>query len=96
MEIKLWKENRKTITPFDRIKKWDYETSNYQTAINKDGKENKSYFYQDIAIDAYAFAYAILKFKYGEIDYLYLPTHNKELFKKYVNDAMIKHGNKFV
>lgn len=60
-------------------KKWAEEENNYVTALDKDGNENAGYFVQDIEMDAFAYSYAVMKYKYGEIRYLYIP-------EKYANE----------
>lgn len=54
-------------------KKWAEEEKSYITALDSDGDENEGYFTQDIEMDAYAYAFAVMKYKYGEIKYLYVP-----------------------
>lgn len=53
---------------------------------NTDGSENPKYFNQDMEFDAYAFAYAVMKYKYGEISYLYKPTAYGNEFDETVED----------
>jgi len=57
------------------IEKWIYENENYIKALDQDGKENPNYFKQDSELDAYAFSYALMKYKYGpnKIKDLYIP-----------------------
>lgn len=64
-------------------KKWAEETNSYVTALDKDGNENAKYFLQDIEMDAFAYSYAIMRYKYGEVEYLYVPN-------EYKNDAFDK------
>lgn len=57
------------------VKKWISEKVHYQTAKNFDGPVNTTYFEQDCEMDAYAYSFAIMKFKYGsKANVLYLPT----------------------
>lgn len=66
-------------------KEWAEEESNYVTALNKDGNENAEYFAQDMELDAFAYSYAVMKFKYGEVEYLYIPkAYRNEEFDKIV------------
>lgn len=63
-------------------KKWADEENNYVAAINQDGKENTDYFRQDLEFDAFAFAYAVMKYKYGDIPYISVPkAYGKEFFQ---------------
>lgn len=75
-------------------KKWSEEEDNYVTALNKEGKENTDYFLQDMEMDAFAYAYAVMKYKYGAVKYLYLPEiyHNDE-FDKIVNEWQVTFKN---
>lgn len=68
------------------INKWIIENENYTGALNKDGSENKDYFKQDMEFDAYAFAYAVIKYKYGRIPYIYKPAKYGEEFDKTVEN----------
>ena len=45
-------------------------------------------------MDAFAYAYAVMKYKYGEVKYLYLPEvyHNDE-FDKIVNEWQVSFKN---
>lgn len=70
------------------VKKWISEGEAYVIALNKDGTENKAYFYQDCEMDAYAFSYAVMKYKYGEVPELYLPNVYEDEFYKIVDEWM--------
>ena len=66
-------------------KKWAEEDNNYVTALDKDGNENAEYFAQDMELDAFAYSYAVMKYKYGEVEYLYIPkAYRNEEFDKIV------------
>lgn len=66
-------------------KKWSEEEDNYETALNKEGKENIGYFLQDMEMYAFAYSYAVMKYKYGEVEYLYIPkAYRNEEFDKIV------------
>lgn len=66
-------------------KKWAEEESSYVTALDKDGNENKGYLSQDIEMDAFAYAYAVMKYKYGEVNYLYVP----KAYQNYEFDGIV-------
>lgn len=85
-EMADYKAGRDTCINPEIIKKWIYENENYISALNEDGNENSKYFKQDMEFDAYAFAYAVMKYKYGEIPYLYKPNDYGEEFDKSVED----------
>ena len=59
-------------------REWSEEENNYAMALDKDGNENAEYFAQDMEMDAFAYSYAVMKYKYGEVEYLYIP-------KAYIN-----------
>ena len=53
--------------------------------LDKDGNENAEYFAQDMELDAFAYSYAVMKYKYGEVEYLYIPkAYRNEEFDKIV------------
>lgn len=38
-------------------------------------------------MDAYAYSYAVMKYKYGEVEYLYIPqTYQNDEFDEIVNE----------
>ena len=79
LEIGDYRDNPSKCNNIELAKKWAEEESNYISAIDKNGDENKGYFKQDMEMDAFAYAYAVMIYKYGEIPYLYIP-------KAYEND----------
>ena len=81
-----YKAGRDTSINPEIIKKWIDENENYIGVLNDDGSENPKYFKQDMEFDAYAFSYAVMKYKYGEISYLYKPNAYGEEFDKTVED----------
>lgn len=69
------------------IEQWIYENDNYIKVKDNNGNVNKEYFYQDIEIDAFAYSYAVMKYKYNDkIKELYVPEYNTECFYQLVND----------
>lgn len=56
----------------DLVKQWKYEEDHYIKVKDDDGNINEDYFKQDIEMDAYAFALAVMQYKYGETE-LYIP-----------------------
>lgn len=68
------------------VKKWIKEENNYIKSCDDDGNENEEYFKQDIEMDAYAFAYAVIKYKYNKVDTLYVPKIYGDDFRVLVND----------
>ncbi len=77
LEIEDYRENPSKCNNIELAKRWAEEESNYISAIDKNGDENKGYFKQDMEMDAFAYAYAVMKYKYGEIPYLYIPNAYK-------------------
>lgn len=66
------------------IKKWIKEGKNYIKSIDKNGKLNIDYFKQNSELDAYAFSYAVMKYKYNSRydSELYVPPIYKEEMKE--------------
>lgn len=75
----------KTPIPSETIEKWINEEKNYIKALDENGNENPGYFAQDIEMDAYAFSYAVMKYKYGEAK-IYIPPMYGEDFFEIVNE----------
>lgn len=70
------------------------EAQGYVTALNKEGKENTGYFLQDMEMDAFAYAYAVMTYKYGEVKYLYVPkAYRNNEFNKIVNEWQVAFKN---
>lgn len=73
------------------IKQWKYEEEHYIKVKDDAGNINENYFKQDIEMDAYAFALAIMKHKYGNVD-LYIPEiYGKDFYE--IVDWWINHFN---
>lgn len=68
------------------VEKWISEGESYVTALDNNGNENKAYFLQDCEMDAYAFSYAVMKYKYGDVSELYVPNVYGNDFYKVVDD----------
>lgn len=94
LEIEDYRNDPTKCNNAELAKKWSEEEDNYVTALNKEGKENTDYFLQDMEMDAFAYAYAVMKYKYGAVKYLYLPEiyHNDE-FDKIVNEWQVAFKN---
>ena len=58
----------------------------YVPALNKDGKGNAEYYEQDLEFDAFAFAYAVIKYKYGDVRYIFKPTRYGKEFDEMVEN----------
>ena len=64
------------------VKKWIFEGEHYVKSLNEEGEENKEYFEQDSEMDAYAFSLAVMKYKYKNVEGLYVPPcYDKEFYK---------------
>ena len=85
-EIADYKNNISACNDPVLAKKWAEEEENYVPAISNNGKENAEYFKQDLEFDAFAFAFAVMKYKYGEIPYINKPSKYGEEFDNVVND----------
>ena len=77
-----------------RTKNGSQEVGRYVTALNEEGKENTGYFSQDMEMDAYAYSYAVMKYKYGEVEYLYIPqAYQNDEFDEIVNEWQVAFKN---
>lgn len=89
IQIKKYKENKECELPNELIKKWVYEAEHYEMALDKNGNENPKYFNQDIELDAYAFSYAVIMYKYGIADVYVPPMYGQkflEIVNKWINE----------
>ena len=70
-------------------KQWIEGMQNYIPPEDKNGKKNIGYYTQEVEADAYVFAYAVIKYKYGDIEELIPKELNNEEFFERV-DKQIK------
>ena len=71
--------------------------------MNRSGKNNSEHgtdiigykFYKpDMEMDAFAYAYAVMTYKYGEVKYLYVPkAYRNNEFNKIVNEWQVAFKN---
>ena len=85
LQIKEYMEKKKCEVCEKLVEKWIYENKHYEVALDKDGNENPKYFAQDVEFDAYAFSYAVIKYKYGDVK-VYIPPMYKQEFIDVVNE----------
>lgn len=74
------------------IKKWIFEQEHYIKALDENKKENPDYFYQDSELDAYAFSYAVMKYKYKTINVYVPPVYDRKFYS--IVDDWIKYFHK--
>ena len=87
MEIDDYKKDCKRCVSLELAEKWAKEEENYVTALDERDQENAGYFNQDMELDAFAYSYAVMKYKYGTIPYLYIPqAYQNDTFDAIVND----------
>ena len=86
LEIEDYKNNPEKCNNLDLAKKWANEGDNYVAALDKNGNENVQYFQQDLELDAYAFAFAVMRYKYGNVPYLFKPKAYGNEFFEIVNE----------
>ena len=72
-EKETYKVNPLKCNNAELARKWLEEEMHYVPALDKANKENAGYFKQDMELDAYAYAFAVMKYKYGNVPYLYIP-----------------------
>lgn len=93
--IRDYKDKKSVPISAETVEKWIYEQEHYIRAIDKNGKENSGYFNQDSEFDAYLFSYAVMKYKYGDLPDLYVPSCYGREFNEGVDkwiDAFKKEG----
>ena len=94
LEIEDYRKDPTKCNNAELAKKWSEEEDNYVTALNEEGKENTGYFSQDMEMDAYAYSYAVMKYKYGEVEYLYIPqAYQNDEFDEIVNEWQVAFKN---
>lgn len=85
-EIEKYKANPEKCNNIEIAKKWSDEEYNYVPPLDKEGNQNDDYFEQDMEMDAVAYAYAVMIYKYGCVEYLCVPkAYKNEKFEKIVN-----------
>lgn len=81
IKIKEYKAGIESGVDSSLIEKWIYENDHYVRALDENGNENPEYFKQDSEFDAYAFSYALMKYKYNDVSKLYVPKYyGKEFY----------------
>lgn len=83
--ISDYKNKQPVSIPIEIVEKWVFEMNHYVKAVDNKGNENKGYFEQDCEMDAYAFSYAVMKYKYENVSSLYLPPTFGDEFYEIVN-----------
>lgn len=72
-EISDYETNPDLCVDKNLAKKWSGENKKYVGALKENGEVNQSYYNQDMEFDAFAFSFAVMKYKYGEIPYIERP-----------------------
>lgn len=85
IEIDDYKNNISACNNPELAQKWADEAEQYTPAIDNEGDENPEYYKQDLEFDAFVFAFAVMKYKYGEISYIKKPTKYGEEFDNNVD-----------
>ena len=94
LEIEDYRKDPTKCNNAELAKKWSEEENNYVIALNKEGKEDRGYFMQDMEMDAFAYAYAVMMYKYGEVQYLYVPkAYQNNEFDRIVNEWQVAFKN---
>ena len=84
-EILAFKRGEETHVDTGIIKKWISESEEYIGILDENGNMRPSYYKQHMEFDAFAFSYAVIKYKYGEVPYLSKPTQYGDEFDKDVD-----------
>ena len=85
LEIKKYKEDPSKCVNAELAKRWMEEQDTYVPPLNANGEQNLNYYKQSLEFDAYAYAYSIMKYKYGDIPYILPPKsyQNGELKEEF-------------
>lgn len=96
LEIEDYKTDPSKCNNAELAQKWYEEENKYVAALDSNGNENKEYFAQDLEMDAYAYAYAVITYKYGRVPYLYVPkAYENDEFNQIVSEwhqAFVEEG----
>ena len=100
IQIKKYKENNHELDSH-YIEKWIKEGDCYIKSVDQAGHVNDDYFRQDCELDAYAFSYAVMKYKYNGRydDELFIPEIYKSELKEEYETAVedfTNHFNEFI
>ncbi len=68
--IFLYEKGLKPFINTDILETYIRERGDYQSPIYENGIRNEKYYYQSYELDAYAFSYAAITYKYGKIEYI--------------------------
>ena len=79
-QIKKYKNKEYIDLDEDMVKNWILEKKIKHTRINPDGTINDDFYLQDKEKDAYAFAYAVMKYRYEDNFDPYIPDVYKKPF----------------
>lgn len=93
IQIAKYKEGKNDVGA-KYIERWIKENEKYEQSVDKDGNENSNYPKQDCELDAYAFAYTAIHYKYcGIYDrFLYVP----EIYKNELREDFEKALKEFI
>ena len=83
-QIKRYQNKLETIEPEYKIKNWIYEKKKRLKRFKEDGSNNIEFYLLDKEIDAYAFAYAVMKYKYDNAFDPFIPEVYKRPFLVHV------------
>lgn len=83
--IKDFNNSVETEIPEEIIKKWIMEGENYIRVKDDNGEVNNNYFRQDVELDAFAYSFALMSFKYkGKYDSL---LYVDDIYKNELKDV---------
>ena len=86
LEIQTYIQEPSKCNNYELAKKWFEESNNYAPPVDKKNNENILYYKQDMEMDAFAYSYAVMLYKYGKINYLEIPkVYQNEEFESIVN-----------
>lgn len=86
--VEDYQAGKETIVKKQHIENWQKDYNSYILPNNQDGSTNDEYFFQSIEIDAFVYSYATMKYKYKNVDDLYVPKQYNQFFYDMVDKGV--------
>lgn len=86
--VEDYQAGKETIVKKQHIENWQKDYNSYILPNNQDGSTNDEYFFQSIEIDAFVYSYATMKYKYKNVDDLYVPKQYNQFFYDMVDKVV--------
>lgn len=86
--VEDYQAGKETIVNKQHIENWQMDYNSYILPNNQDGSTNDEYFFQSIEIDAFVYSFATMKYKYKNVDDLYVPKQYDQFFYDMVDKVV--------